>query len=585
MTLKYWGFSSLEIQTCVLSDAIQEVNTIATLKPTHWRFMAAWNIVAKEADSTKWDWSTIDRIINIIVQQGIEPLLIIGQGVPSWVSTPDRATYYGQFCAAVATRYGTSGGPFGKICTTFEIWNEPNENVFWGASVSPANYNASLIAAYTAIKAVSGLSGTNSTVAFAGLQPVPIPTGPWYGEYWETDSMIDFVTRCFTANANIGDYFDVLALHPYTDENFAKSGTYEPTMSQDCWIQVQQVISFLENQGITPRIWLTEVGFSTKLMTQALQNSYMQEAWALAQTFPQVEMFLIYNARDSSTSGSQNDTYGVLTYTFAQKTIWAWLKTLATGVVPPPLVVPPPVMPPPIVGSGVIQPPMVVPQPVMPAPSVPTSPPVVAFDSAGAGVYATSGSGSEAHTLGTDANCLLAGLMVSQTGTFHASAYTTLEVLCGSTPMELVLSEDYGAFDSAPRGSVSWFALMNPPTGSQTISAIVVPPSGSIASIQLGSLSYSGVGAIENVIGESLHNHTLQLTVLSETDGVPVIAAGFIGTPTAFNETVRYTHTGTDSQGVRTMILGDAPGAISVEFTTTDYSNHGAVGLNLKKAA
>lgn len=585
MTLKYWGFSSLEIETCVLADAIQEVKAIATLRPTHWRLMVPWEVVAKAADPSTWNWSDVDRIVDVISTNGIQPLLIIGQGVPSWVSTPDRATYYGQFCAAVATRYGTSGGLFGKICTAFEIWNEENANIFWGASVSPANYNASLMAAYTAIKAVSGLSGDNSTVVFGGLQPVPQPAGPWYGEYWETDSMIDFVTRCFTANPNIGNYFDVLALHPYTDANYGKSGTYEPTISQDCWQQVSQVIQFIQSQGLTPRIWLTEVGFSTKLMTQALQNSYMQEAWALAQTFPQIEMFLIYNARDSSASGSQNDTYGVMTYTFAQKTIWAWLETLAPTVIPPPVVVTPPIAPVPVVGAGVIQPPGMVPEPIAPVPSVPTAPPMVALDSEGAGVFATSGSGSEAHTLGTGADCLLAGLVVSQTGTFHADAYTTLEVMCGSTPMELVLSEDYGAFDSAPRGSVSMFALMNPPTGAQTISATVVPPSGSIASIQLNSLSYSGVGAIENVIGESLHNHTLQLTVMSETDGVPVIVAGFIGTPTAFNETVRYTHTGTDAEGVRTMILGDAPGNISVEFTTTDYSNHGAVALNLKKAA
>ena len=587
MTLKYWGFSSLEIETFPIADAVQEVTEIATLHPTHWRLMAAWNYIAKNADPSTWDWSTVDRIIDTIVTNGIEPILIIGQGVPHWVSTPDRATYYGQFCAAVAQRYGTSSGPFGKICTCYEMWNEPNEDVLWGGSVNPANYVASLKAGYQAIKAVSGLSGSNSTVIFGGLQPVPNSTTPWFGQGWITDSMIDFVTRCFAADPTTGDYFDVLALHPYTDENFGKSGTYVPSMTQDYWIQVQLVINFLESQGLTPRIWLTEVGFSTTDVSQALQSTYMQESWALAQTFPQVEMFLIYNARDTGTNtGHANSNYGVLTYTFAQKTIWTWLETLAISVTQPPGVVAEPIAPVPVIGAGIIQPPGMVDLPIAPVPSVPDAPPTVTRDSFGTGTRVLlSGTGSFSYTLGSDANCLIVGFVVGHNFLFNSNSYTTFDVLCGSTAMTMVDDQSFGAFSTQPHGSTHLFALIDPPTGAQTISWTIVPPSGHISSVLACPSSYVNVGAIENVTSDEEHSHTVNLTVLSEVDGIPVFCGGFINNPSGFNGNNLYQAGGSDDSGSRFIIYGDAPtGNISFNFTTTDYNNYGVCGLNLKKA-
>jgi hypothetical protein len=242
-------------------------------------------------------------------------------------------------------------------------------------------------------------------------------------------------------------------------------------------------------------------------------------------------------------------------------------------------------MPVPTIETNIIPPPIVVPVPVMPSPSVPSTPPLVAFDSAGAGLRALSGSGSEAHTIGAGANCLIAGLEVSHSGLFHSDAYTTLQVLCGSTPMNLVVSADIGVYDSQPRGSVHLFALINPPTGAQTISVSAVGPSGSIGSVMLQSTAWTGVGAIENAVSQELHNHTLQLTVYSETDGIPICCAGFFDTPSGFNRTARYSNGGNDSVGYRYMIMGDAAGAISVSFNTSTYSNYGAVGLNLKRAA
>jgi hypothetical protein len=344
MTIKYWGFSSLEIQLIPMVDSLREIADIATLRPTHWRIMVAWNYVAKYAGPR--DWSTVDRVIDELVIHGIQPLLIIGQAKPTWVAKADRATEYGKFCTEVAIRYGTDGGgdttisPFGKICTAYEMWNEENVYTFWGGSVSPTDYVASLVAGYGAIKAVTGLSGTGSTVIFGGLQPVPYGV-PWIGQDWGTDQPMHFIQRCFNVRADLGNFFDVIGVHPYTDLNYSKSHTYEPLITQDCWVQVVQIRDFLAARGLTQKLWITEIGFSTALMSEAVQNTYMQEAWALVQTIPEIEMFIIYNARDHGTDlKNKEQNFGMMRYDFTHKPIWTWLSTLAPTLTVPPIVLP-----------------------------------------------------------------------------------------------------------------------------------------------------------------------------------------------------------------------------------------------------
>ena len=65
------------------------------------------------------------------------------------------------FAGAVAARRRTGGSP------DFEIWNEPNNVVFWQPAPNPAAYTAALLAAYAAIKAVD----PEGTVITGGLAP------------------------------------------------------------------------------------------------------------------------------------------------------------------------------------------------------------------------------------------------------------------------------------------------------------------------------------------------------------------------------------------------------------------------------
>jgi hypothetical protein len=375
-----WGFSDQQSQIYPLTDMATMYATVAPLKPKYWRLTADWSFIAKaQAPGTavsgvppttsNRDWSEIDRTINdIMLTVGSEIVMVIGQARPSWSSgggvfllfgfipipflgggTGVTATDYGNFCAEVAARYKPGGvgirtdGIYapnaGKGVTKFEIWNEQNNKGFWGSNVSAADYVAYLKAAYVAIKGVSGLAGTNSTVIFGGLQHVP-RTGPWYGYGWETIDEVGFLTNCYatagTGAAALGNFYDAMAEHVYpsSDTSTYVAGSTAgpaPDMTTDNMLQLVAIRALMVTHldGAKP-IFITECGYPTSAVTQAQQSTYMQQLFANLNTLSYVTMVLIYNARDVGTDlKSDVNTFGMESYGFVAKTIWTWLQTLS----------------------------------------------------------------------------------------------------------------------------------------------------------------------------------------------------------------------------------------------------------------
>ena len=67
---------------------------------------------------------------------------------PARVSRPVSRS----IASALAARYARKG------VQTFEIWNEPNNAIYWQPAPNPVAYTADLIAAYKAIKKVDSSS-------------------------------------------------------------------------------------------------------------------------------------------------------------------------------------------------------------------------------------------------------------------------------------------------------------------------------------------------------------------------------------------------------------------------------------------
>ena len=133
------------------------------------RIGADWAWISYAGQGT-YDWTQLDQEVASVRAAGMSIDMVI-MGTPSWaavagesgsdVAQPANPSLFGQFAAAVAQRYAPQG------VQDFEIWNEPNNMVFWLPAPNPAAYVQLLQAADTDIKAVD----PGAFVITGGLAP------------------------------------------------------------------------------------------------------------------------------------------------------------------------------------------------------------------------------------------------------------------------------------------------------------------------------------------------------------------------------------------------------------------------------
>jgi hypothetical protein len=292
-----WGFSDQQQQFAALSAKIAADNVttfamVKPLKPAYWRLSAAWNMIANAKDP-----------------------------------------------AATNARTGPYAANSGKGVTIFEIWNEQNQADFWGAGApNPGVYTEYLKSAHTKIKAVSGLSGSNSKVLFGGMQHIARNA---FQDQWAFAGLpeIVFLQKCYdyatSQSFSLGSYFDVMCEHIYTQtDNVAYGGSVvgpAPSSSTDNLLQLVAIRALMVAQGDSAKnIWITEAGFSTATLTEAVQSTYMQDLFTYLAGLSYVETVLIYNVRDvDSNSTAVENRDGVMKTNFTPKTVWSWLTTFA----------------------------------------------------------------------------------------------------------------------------------------------------------------------------------------------------------------------------------------------------------------
>ncbi|MDP3696712.1 MAG: glycosyl hydrolase [Candidatus Taylorbacteria bacterium] len=160
--------------------------------------------------------------------------------------------------------------------TYWQVWNEPNEALFWQPRPDAAAYTELLKKSYIAIKEAN----PNAKVLNGGLSGV----GPAVKQY----------LRDMYANG-AGKYFDILALHPYGQPNSPD------TYLRDFLYEIKNIMN--ANGDVAKPIWITEIGWPTDpsqfgYVSEQTQADYLQKTYDIARSLDFVEAVFWYRLYD-----------------------------------------------------------------------------------------------------------------------------------------------------------------------------------------------------------------------------------------------------------------------------------------------
>jgi len=179
--------------------------------------------------------------------------------------TRTERTAWGRFASGVAARYGR-GGTFWEMhpelepmpITAYQVWNEPNLPGYWRPTDDAAGYLRLVRLTRARLLAVD----PQASIVLAGLPDSRHGT-----------RMLDYV-RAIYAQPGARTLFDVVALHPYSDD---APGVLE---------KLNWVRAYMDRRGDrgTP-IWVTEVGWATGGPRSPFKTSKAGQAARIARTF------------------------------------------------------------------------------------------------------------------------------------------------------------------------------------------------------------------------------------------------------------------------------------------------------------
>ncbi len=247
----------------------------------------------REVEPTRYQyhWEMTDQIVNAAEYYDLNLIVRLDQH-PAWASEVDLSLNappadladYKHYVGRVVERYRGRVG-------AYIIWNEPNLSIEWGGqSPDPVAFTALLQAGYEAVKA----NDPDAFVVAAGLAPTNSNNAQGMDER-------NFLEAMYQAGA--GDYFDVLAAHPYS---FGQSPTVPDSSGQypsfDRLVE-QREIMVAHGDGYKP-VWITEMGWTIAppleqldiVVTPQQQADYLVEAMEIIERdWPWVELVTVWN--------------------------------------------------------------------------------------------------------------------------------------------------------------------------------------------------------------------------------------------------------------------------------------------------
>jgi hypothetical protein len=244
---------------------------------------------------------------------------------PSWAhdgsnknSPPRDNAELAEFMAFLANRYE------GRV-EAYQVWNEPNLPGAWPSGPDPAQYAAMLRAVAPSIRAADPAA----KVLFAGLSR---------NDY-------EYLEGAYAEMPRIGDYFDVMATHPYVYYGQSPEAVWldgNGRIFKGAFSAYREVRATMEAHGDTKPIWFTEFGWSTTTqgvgddqgVSPETQADYLVRAYNCLEQDPYVEVATWYGLRNEYWEHDA-DTWvaqlGLMTTDFARKPAYYALKNYVPG--------------------------------------------------------------------------------------------------------------------------------------------------------------------------------------------------------------------------------------------------------------
>jgi hypothetical protein len=310
------------------SDAAlaRDLDTAKAAGVTWLRMDIDWSSI-QGSGSGSFDWFNTDRVVNAARARGMEVDGIVDY-TPGWASTgggihpvPRDNNEFATFAGQAAARYA------GAI-STWEVWNEPNLQTFWGDGASAAAYTALLKATYPKIKAAA----PNTTVLSGGLAPATTGGGDIAPE--------SFVAQIYAYGGR--NFLDAVAVHPYSYPALPSDAS---TASWNTAQKLTGIHNTMVNNGDgVKKVWLTEFGAPTGLGAPSVSEQQQANIIAYGLSYFASLGFtgpvFVYNIRDTRTGSTDPEqNFGLVRTDWSAKPAYTTVQQRANPT--PPVVTPP----------------------------------------------------------------------------------------------------------------------------------------------------------------------------------------------------------------------------------------------------
>ncbi len=256
-------------------------------------------------------------------RRGVEILpLINAREVPATESA--RARYAAMFASHVE-RYGPGGAfwrgrPDGHLAPrVFEVMNEPYIHSI-ARGYDPRAY------ALTVKKVAEVVRNIDPRIKITVAGELTYQFGDAHGHPW--------VDALFRAVPNLGDYFEIVAVHPYGHD--PEHPYRNEVESRWFFRRIEEIKRRFDAHGAKgKRYWITELGNNTDgadAHTEAEQASYLQGYIDRSKAYGWVDALFVYTHIDSCTDPADKECwFGITRPDGSRKPAWGVLHRNATG--------------------------------------------------------------------------------------------------------------------------------------------------------------------------------------------------------------------------------------------------------------